>query len=62
MMMLFIDLIVCLFFSSEMGDSDRKAAYRWLPKQEEIQKEERLKASRKKADSPSSVSKQFCPY
>ncbi|KAK3727515.1 hypothetical protein QZH41_009835, partial [Actinostola sp. cb2023] len=52
---------------SELGEKG-KAAYRWLPKQEDIQKEERMKASRKKPDSPTSdtqiqdVTREFCNW
>lgn len=44
-----------MYLCSERSNSGNKGTYRWLPKQDEIQKEEKLKASRKKPDSPTSV-------
>ncbi|XP_068701881.1 protein FAM47E-like isoform X2 [Montipora foliosa] len=52
-------------------DSDKnqtKPTYKWLPKQEEVQKEESKRASRRKAESPTSdariqgVTKEFCEW
>ncbi|XP_031550330.1 protein FAM47E-like [Actinia tenebrosa] len=52
----------------ETEEKEGKAVYKWLPRQEEVQKEERNKASRKKPDSPSSdtqiqdVTREFCSW
>ena len=49
-------LDIYLFTSSPDSDKDQaKLTYKWLPKQEEVQKEESKRASRKKAESPTSV-------
>lgn len=55
-MSLIYNLIVIYSIQGETEEKEGKAVYKWLPRQEEVQKEERNKASRKKPDSPSSVS------
>ncbi|KAL9973520.1 hypothetical protein ACROYT_G019989 [Oculina patagonica] len=54
--------------NSESYKDQTKLTYKWLPKQEEVQKEESKRASRRKAESPTSdariqeVTKEFCEW
>lgn len=54
--------------SSESEKDQAKLTYKWLPKQEDVQKEESKRASRRKAESPTSdariqeVTKEFCEW
>ena len=41
--------------NSESEKDQSKLTYKWLPKQEDVQKEESKRASRRKAESPTSV-------
>ena len=41
--------------SNSESKDQAKLTYKWLPKQEEVQKEESKRASRRKAESPTSV-------
>ena len=44
------------FVNSNSESKDQaKLTYKWLPKQEEVQKEESKRASRRKAEPPTSV-------
>ncbi|RMX37486.1 hypothetical protein pdam_00012836 [Pocillopora damicornis] len=54
--------------NSESEKDQSKLTYKWLPKQEDVQKEESKRASRRKAESPTSdariqeVTKEFCEW
>ena len=54
---------ICYYFTHSNPDSDKdqaKLTYKWKPKQEEVAKEESKRASRKKAESPTSVKLKVC--
>ena len=63
---LYLDILIifiCYYFTHSNPDSDKdqaKLTYKWKPKQEEVAKEESKRASRKKAESPTSVKLKVC--